>query len=134
VTRIPVDPAVGLPVVLAGSPEELGRRLARHVLTLWEDPAFRTPVLTIVRTALVDPAAARPLREYLETQLLPTVAGTLPGPDAQQRVVLAATQLIGIVLGRHVMGLAELTAPSVEELAARVGPTIQRYLDGTDRG
>jgi hypothetical protein len=48
-------------------------------------------------------------------------------------VVLAATHLIGIVLGRHVMGLAELTRPSVEQLAERVAPTVQRYLDGTDQ-
>ncbi|HEX6888970.1 MAG TPA: TetR family transcriptional regulator [Candidatus Nanopelagicales bacterium] len=133
VTQIPVDPAAGLPGVLAGPPEQLGMRLARHVLTLWEDPAFRTPLLTIVRSALVDPERARPLREYLESQLLPAVARELPGPDAPQRVVLAATQLIGIVLGRHVVGLAELTRPTVEQLAGRVAPTVQRYLDGTDQ-
>jgi len=66
VTHIPLDPASGLDAVLAGPREQLGLRLARHILGIWEQPGFRDPVLALVRSALGEPGSQRALREYFE--------------------------------------------------------------------
>jgi hypothetical protein len=36
--------------------------------------------------------------------------------------------LLGLVMGRYVLELPELCAPSVEELADRVGEVLQAYI------
>lgn len=133
VTQIPVDPAAGLPQVLAGPHEDVGRRLALHVLRIWEDPTFRDPVLAIVRSAMTEPDGGRSLREFVETQLLALTATVARGPDPQRQVTLAATHIVGVVMARHVIGLESVRSASVEQLADEIGPAVQRYIDGTYR-
>jgi AcrR family transcriptional regulator len=134
VTHIPIDPMARLAEVLAGPREGLGERIAGHMLATWEDAAFRDPVLALMRSSTGEPSGARLLREFLQEQLVPVVAGSVRGPDPQQQVALAMAHLLGIAMGRHVVGLDVLRAVPVPVLAAQVGPTIQRYLDGTHLG
>ncbi len=133
VIEIPFDPGVGLGEVLAGSRELLGRRLAVYVLGVWEQPGFREPVLAILRSAGEEPTGGRLLREFAFARLVPQVRAVTRGPDPTRQVALAMTHLFGVVLGRHALLLPPLTDPSLDELADDVGPTIQRYLDGTYR-
>ena len=130
VTHIPLDPAAGLDLVLAGPRDELGLRLATHILGVWEQPGFREPVLALVRSALSEPGSERALREYFETQLLPRIAAVAQGVDPQRQAALAAAHIVGVVLGRHVLGVQVLSGPTIEELARQVAPAVQRYLDG----
>jgi AcrR family transcriptional regulator len=131
VTQISVDPAEGLPELLAGPRADLGRRLALHVLRIWEEPSFRDPVLAILRSAVADPEGGRLLREYLETQILPLGAAAARGDDPQRQMALAATHVFGVAMARHVIGLEPVRSLTVEQLAEQIGPTVQRYLDGT---
>ncbi len=133
VTQIPVDPAEGLPDVLDGPHEGVGHRLALHVLRIWEDPSFRDPVLAIVRSAMTEPDGGRLLREFVETQLFPVAATVARGVDPQRQLALAATHVIGVVMARHVIGLETIRSATVEQLAEEIGPTVQRYIDGTYR-
>ena len=41
------------------------------------------------------------------------------------------TTLIGVVIGRYVVGLPELAEASLDDLVADLGPVVQRYFDGT---
>jgi Tetracyclin repressor-like, C-terminal domain len=41
-----------------------------------------------------------------------------------------AFQLGGLMVGRYILRLPTLVYMSVEELAAAVAPTLQRYIDG----
>lgn len=133
VTHIPVDPAEGLPDVLSGPRAGLGRRLAQHVLGLWEDPSFRGPVLAVLRSVDAEVGGQRLLREYLETQLIPLISAQARGDAPLRQTAMAMTHVFGLAVGRHVIGLPQLREPSYEDLAAEIGPTIQRYLDGTHR-
>ena len=133
VTHVPVDPGAGLPEVLAGPRAQLGARLARHVLGIWEDPAFRDAALALIRSSATEVGGPRLLREYLETQLLPRIAASARGPAPVQQTALAMTHIVGVVMGRHIAGLPPLAEPSVEELVAQIAPAVQRYLDGTHR-
>ena len=133
VIHIPFDPAEGLGEVLTGSRKDLGRRLALHVLGVWEQPDFREPVLAIVRSIGEEPSGGRLLREFVLARLMPQVREVTEGPDPTRQVALVMTHLFGIVMGRHVLALPALASPSLNQLADDVGPVIQRYLDGTFR-
>ncbi len=57
-------------------------------------------------------------------------------PDAQVRASAAASQMMGLLLGRYVLALPALVSATKDELVAIYGPTMQRYLAGalTDDG
>lgn len=129
VTSMPVDPSVGLDAALAGPRDEIGLRVARHILGIWEDPQFREPMVALVRSALSDPNWMRPLREFVQTQLLPRLAEQARGSDPQRQAALAATHVGGVVLGRHLLGVGTLAKAPLEELAQQVAPAVQAYLD-----
>jgi AcrR family transcriptional regulator len=127
---LPVDPSDVLPDVLAGDPDRLGERFARMFLGLWSDPAFREPMLALLRSATTSERGAQMLREFVGAALLSRVASAVDAPDAPLRVSTAAAQLVGIVLLRYVIGVPTLVAATDEEIIALVAPTLQRYLAG----
>jgi len=48
--------------------------------------------------------------------------------DADRRSALVMTQMAGLAFTRYFLQLPEVVALTPEELAAAIGPTIQRYL------
>jgi AcrR family transcriptional regulator len=134
VLALGVDPTSRvLPEMLDGPRDQAGERIVRAFLSAYEDPAFREPILAVMRTAMTDPEIAGLAGSFLQDALLARVASLAIGPDAQRRVALAMTGLVGTMLGRHVIGLAALQGP-VDDLVAELAPVVQRYLDGTDGG
>jgi len=70
-----------------------------------------------------------PLRAaFLSRERIGRIADQLDVPDAELRASLVATQIAGLLLGRYVLKLKPLAGASVDELVARIGPTVQRYL------
>lgn len=129
VLELGFEPArAAMPGMVTGPREEAGARIVRTFLSLYEDPQFREPVLALMRTAMTDPEVAAMAADFLQGTMLPQVITLASGPDAPRKVSLAMTHLMGLVLGRHVIGLDALQGP-VEDLVAEVGPVIQRYLD-----
>jgi AcrR family transcriptional regulator len=127
---LPIAPGDALPDVLAGGVEGLGERLVRLFLSLWSDPAFRGPMLGMLRSASTGEQGAAMLREFVSGAMLGRVGAVLEGPDAALRVNLAAAQMVGVVLLRFVVGVEPLASATDEEVVALVAPTLQRYLDG----
>jgi AcrR family transcriptional regulator len=126
-------PAFELPQAMAaGGTEDMGERLARFMLGVWEDPVTREPLLAILRSAVTNEQAAAVFRGMLGRRVLSAVAGDLAAPDAEYRVQLAAGQLIGIVMLRYVVRVEPMASAVLDELVAAVAPTLQRYL--TDPG
>ncbi|WP_369140693.1 TetR/AcrR family transcriptional regulator [Modestobacter versicolor] len=127
----PADPAELLPEVLAGGTADLGANVVRLLLRVWDGPT-RAAGLALLRSAVSNEWAARLLREFLVSQVLRRVVGTLdlPPEEAQARGSLVASQLIGLVMGRYVLQVEPLASATADQLAASVGPTVQRYLTG----
>lgn len=126
VVALPIDPAQVLADVVPGPREQLGRRLVLGVLGVWENPDTRAAMLALYRSGLADPARFRPIREYLAGEVLAGLAG--PGDQGRRDAALLMSHLLGLVMGRYVLALPELCAPSVEQLADRVGPVLQQYI------
>jgi hypothetical protein len=85
-----------------------------------------------VRSAVTNEWTARLLREFLVSQVLRRVVGTLglPKAEGEARGSLVASQLIGVVMARYVLRVEPLASASADELVAAIGPTVQRYLTG----
>ncbi|MFK0149369.1 TetR family transcriptional regulator [Streptomyces griseus] len=126
--EVTFEPALVVHTVLGGPPEGLGERLARFFLSVWEDPATRSPLLAILRSALTHEAAAKVLREFVLRRLLERIAAELDVPDATFRAELAASHMIGIATLRYMIRAEPLASADPEEIVAMVAPALQRYL------
>ncbi|WP_091035918.1 TetR family transcriptional regulator [Microbacterium oxydans] len=125
---IPLRPDVDVPKILAGPRDEVGERLIRYVLEAFEQPEVRRRGVMLLRTAIGSRLTTPLLAGFLSRELLSRVAGSLDADDADLRASLVASQIAGMLIARYVLRLPALAAASVDELVARVGPTLQRYL------
>ena len=128
--EFPVDPLTFIPRMVGGPPEEMGERIARAVVSLWDSPVMRPLILGLVRSAATDPVAAEMLRKLLAEGPFLALARATDRPDADLRAVLVGTQLVGLAMARYIMKVEPLASASPEVLVRAIGPTIQRYLIG----
>lgn len=124
-------PALNAPEAVAEGPlDDVGERLTRFVLGVWENPATRTPLLAIVRSAVNNETAAAVFRRLVASQVLRRIAAQLDLPDAELRAELAAAQLVGTAMLRHVVKVEPLASADLEQIVARVAPVVQGHLTG----
>jgi AcrR family transcriptional regulator len=132
-SEFPEDPAEIVPRMLAGPREQMGERVVRTVVALWDRPEVRPMLLGIVRSATTDPVAAGMARRMLAEGPFLALARAVNLPDAEIRATLAGTQLIGLAISRYVLGLEPIASMSPDDLASAVGPAIGGYLAGDVR-
>ncbi|MEU9397239.1 TetR family transcriptional regulator [Streptomyces sp. NPDC101209] len=124
-------PALNAPEAVADGPlDGVGERLTRFIFGVWENPATRTPLLAILRSAVNNETAATVFRRLVASQLMRRVASQLDAPDAELRAELAAAQLVGCAMMRYVIKLEPLASADVEQIIARVAPVVQGHLTG----
>ncbi|MFD5378450.1 TetR family transcriptional regulator [Streptomyces griseoincarnatus] len=116
--------------LLEGPLDEVGERMTRVIIGLWENPVTRTPLLAIVRSAVNNDTAAAVFRRLVASQLLRRIAGQLGCPDAELRAELAAAQLVGIAMIRYVIRIEPLASADPEDIVRRVAPVVQGHLTG----
>jgi len=124
--EFPVDPARLVPQLLEGPREEIGERVVRTILGLWEDAEMRSRVLAILRSATAGEQGAAMLREFMTAALLDPVVERLGVPP--ERVAMAAAQMLGMVMMRFVLEVEPVVRATEEELVELLAPTFQRYL------
>jgi AcrR family transcriptional regulator len=125
--RLPVNPADAIDELLVEGTRDLGRRLLTRMLQVWDNPASGGPLISVMRSASAQPQM---MREFIEGQVLARLTPALDGPDAERRAAAVASQVLGLVLGRYVLGLAPLASATPDDLVELFAPTLQRYIDG----
>lgn len=125
---VPLRPDVAVPAILAGPRDGAGERIVRYVLEAFERPEVRRRGVMLLRAAVGSRAGAPLIVGFLSRELLPKVAAGLEGPDAELRADLVASQMAGMLMIRYVLQVKPIADASVDELVARIGPTVQRYL------
>ncbi|SFR72609.1 TetR/AcrR family transcriptional regulator [Microbacterium azadirachtae] len=128
VIGIPLRPDVDVPAILEGPRDQVGERVVRYVLEAFERPEVRRRGVTMIRVALGSKVMSPPLVGFLSRELIGRITARLDTPDAALRATLVASQIAGMIVTRYVAKLPPIADASVEELVARVGPTLQRYL------
>ncbi|WP_147040725.1 TetR/AcrR family transcriptional regulator [Microbacterium aerolatum] len=130
VAGFPVRPDLEVPAILRERPGDAGERIVRFVLESFERPDVRKRGVMVLRTAISGKLTGPLVTGFLARELLPRIAAELDAPDADLRATLVASQIAGLIIARHVVKLPAMAEASVDELVARIGPTIQRYLFG----
>ncbi len=127
---LPVDPAVVLPAVLDGDRAEVGERLARFVVGALEDPGRRQRLAGLLQSASADPEIAEILRARLTRDILEPIAQGLGTDRPEFRAAMAMSQIAGLTVARHVVGLDALRGAGADELVAALAPALQLHLVG----
>jgi AcrR family transcriptional regulator len=134
--RMPVVPSEAIAAALASAPEAgLGEYMVRTALALWESDGVKEAFTGLIRSAVASEQAMAMLREFVADSILTTIARApglagLSRAERDYRVAMVATQMLGLALTRLVIGLPVVAGASVDELAATVGPAVDRYLTG----
>ena len=128
VVELPFNPAETIPAIVGGDSETAGERIARFIVGVLEDPEARSRVIGLVRAAASEPEAARMVREFLTSEVWRPAAAALGVEDADLRVNLLASQVVGLVMARHIVGVEPLASLPARDVAAALAPTFQRYL------
>ena len=128
---LPANPAELIDGLLAtGDPEDLGERMIRFMLGVWDDEENRAPLVAIVRTAMSDDQAASMVREFATTEILGRIVKAARGDNQELRATLLASQVFGLLIMRYIIKLEPLASTDPETVARAIGPTFQRYLTG----
>lgn len=132
--EMPIDPAAVLAEIAGVGSEAVPQRLVTTFLRIWDAPDTGSAMVGFLRGAIADPRTTELLREYVGTSVLHTAASLLlpdvEPADAEPRVALVLSQLLGVVLLRKVLAVEPLAGTPVEVLVADLAPTVARYLAG----
>ena len=113
----------------AGS-ASVGVRLVENFLGQWEaGPGVPgRSFVTLAQAVSAAPEVARSLREFLSDRIW---AGRDQGdPDLQWRFNAISSQLVGLAWSRYIVRLEPLASATRQEVAARIGPVIERIMQG----
>ena len=111
-----------------GDRETLGTRLVTRALGVWDDPQARLPLLALVRSGIAGEDGRALLETALSRLIFGVIGETLDVDEPDRRVGLVASQMVGLVVTRYVLRLEPVASMPADEVAAWLGPTIQRYL------
>jgi AcrR family transcriptional regulator len=127
---VPFDPREVIPALIRDGVPGLGDRIASRFLAIWDDPANQTRLVTVVRASMSSAAAQDLLTNGVARMVLGPIREIIATPEAALRTSFVASQLLGLAVARYVLRLEPLASAPSEVVAAAVGPTLQRYLDG----
>jgi AcrR family transcriptional regulator len=129
--QVPIDPAEVIPRVVGGDRGQVGERLVRTFLGVWDSPVGITAA-AVMRSALTNEQMARLLREFVIHRVLRRAMTTLQVDPAEAplRASLVASQIAGLAMARYLVKVEPLASVPPDVVIAAIGPTIQRYLTG----
>lgn len=134
--KLPIVPSqvIGAALEAGRDSPAIGEHIIRTALGLWESEGLKDTFLGLFRSAATSESAAVMLREFLAESILGTIARVTQvsgsAAEIQYRVALVASQMIGLAVTRLVLRLPAIADASIDELAASIGPTLERYLSG----
>lgn len=128
--NIPIDPMAVLVPLRETPVEELGHVLPTILLPLW-DSQMGAALIATMRSLLAG-ADISLVRSFLQEIIAAEVAPRVDHPpgSGRLRVQFVASQLVGVVMARYIIGLEPFASLPPQRIAETIGPTLQRYLTG----
>lgn len=128
VMAIPTTALERFGALYEGPDEHLGERVVRAFIDAWEGiPEESEPLMATLRGAFVNDQARDQLRAFIQSRLLAGIGDDVCS-DARLRAGLASSLLVGMIVGRRVIGVPTLVAAGPEDLVRIIGPAIQQIL------
>jgi len=130
VVELPFDPEVAFDDLLSAGSQGVGRRVAEFILAVLDSPEGRRTVTGLIRAAASEEEAAATIRELVARRMLLPLASRVGRDRPELRAGLVASQIVGLAMARHVVGLTPLATASHAELVAALAPVFDHYLTG----
>ncbi|MFB7421019.1 TetR family transcriptional regulator [Streptomyces sp. NPDC056210] len=129
VMSVPAEALTRFSAAFGGADEGLGERVVRAFLNVWEEDARSSePLMAMLRGAIANDQANQQLREFLQERLLVDAIASRAVDEPTLRAGIVSSMLVGLMVGRGVVGVPTLTAVERERLVALVGPAVQSVL------
>lgn len=108
--------------------ESMGVRLVTALLAAFEVPQVRDRLLVVFGGMASGAELPDSVREYLMAEVFSRIRPRLAGPDADLRVNLVMSHVVGLILARYVLRLEPLASADPARVVALMGPVIQGYM------
>lgn len=130
VVELPIDPELILRQLDTVPLDRLGETIVATVIGVWDSPAGAGTVA--MARSLLTGGTSSLTRDFLLRVILERVRSRIATDtdDGRLRVSLVASQMGGLLLTRKILAIEPIATVPPAELAAAVGPTVQRYLTG----
>jgi AcrR family transcriptional regulator len=112
--------------------DRLGEGLARAFFAVWDTPKGHERLRVLIATAPGEPQTLRALSQFASLGILGAIGQSLGGDNAHLRVTLAGTHLMGVMLGRVILGIEPIASLPLDRLVAWVSPGLTRLLTGPE--
>jgi AcrR family transcriptional regulator len=127
--RLILDPDVLVAALRGGDEPDIGTRMVRTYLHVWETPDTAASMRAMLQSATSNSDAQDAFRGFVQNYVLTAVSGALGGGEhARLRAMLAASSLVGTAMLRYVMKVPPLATLSGDEVVRLIAPTVTRYL------
>ncbi|HKP42501.1 TetR family transcriptional regulator [Mycobacterium sp.] len=127
--RLILDPDVLVAALTDGAEPDIGTRMVRTYLQIWETADTAASMRAMLQSATSNSDAQDAFRGFMQNYVLTAVSGVLGGGEhARLRAMLAASSLVGTAMLRYVMMVPPLATLSGDEVVRLVAPTVTRYL------
>ena len=131
VLDLPLDAEGIVARVLDGPKETTGERMLTEVLAAWDQPGARDRFTAMLRAAVTNPGARRPLSEFLAKELMLKVAEAQGHSNAKLRAQTAVSIVLGLALCRDVLQLTAMARARNSVLINSLGRALQTQLVDT---
>ncbi|MBE8520219.1 TetR family transcriptional regulator [Amycolatopsis sp. H6(2020)] len=128
VLELPFDPLDVQKALRNGPDDELGERIVRTFITLW-DGAGGGVFVALIRSITGHEQAGHVLRGFFQ-RFFSALITSLDSDRVLLRMNLCATQMVGLGMIRYVAKFEPLVTEDVEVLVRAIAPNLQRYLTG----
>lgn len=128
--ELPIEPEQVIQIVFSQGDEAAAGNAARLMVSVLEDEERRRPLIAVLRAAVSEPEAASLIRELLTRRMLLPIASRLGGERPELRASFVASQLVGLAVVRHVVGMGPMATATPEELARALEPVFEHYFHG----
>ncbi len=128
--QIPIDPTAVLEQIVETPVDELGLKLPSVLLPLW-DSELGTGLIATLR-ALMAGTEPNLARSFLQEVVTSEVGSRVDSPTGTGRIraQFVASQLLGVVMARHIVKIEPFASLPADQVAQAIAPTLQRYLTG----
>jgi AcrR family transcriptional regulator len=128
--HLPIDPMTVLVPMRETPIEELGLRLPSVLLPIWDSEMGKGLIATV--RALLTGADVSLARSFLQEIVVEEVGSRVDNPPGtgKIRAQFVASQLMGVVLARYIVGIEPFASLPADQIARTIAPNLQRYLTG----
>lgn len=128
VLDLPLDAEQIVRSILDGPVETIGDRTILAFLDAWERPGATDRFTAMMRAAVTDPSARRPLSEFMTKEILVKVVESIGHGNARLRAQLGVSLVLGLALSRDILELPALVKARKPVLVKAYGRAMQAHL------